>query len=178
MRTFGTSRCAHHRGRDLIGEGARSRRRQRTSSPPRPWSLRPLVARNAASAPACRAGWQEYFGTHDVSSRRPRSPRHFTITASPLAIADRYAGGNSRTRQDRADWRGLTRGPACDRGAGRAHGRGLPVGLRIIAPMWEDGTSIEFAACCQTWSEDSRLRPDFRSRCRWETKRAPRPIRC
>jgi amidase len=23
---------------------------------------------------------------------------------------------------------------------------GLPVGLQIIAPMWEDGTSIEFAA--------------------------------
>jgi amidase len=24
-------------------------------------------------------------------------------------------------------------------------GAGLPVGIQIIAPMWEDGTSIEFA---------------------------------
>jgi len=23
---------------------------------------------------------------------------------------------------------------------------GLPVGLQIVAPMWEDGTAIEFAA--------------------------------
>jgi amidase len=23
---------------------------------------------------------------------------------------------------------------------------GLPVGVQIVAPMWEDGTSIEFAA--------------------------------
>jgi amidase len=25
-------------------------------------------------------------------------------------------------------------------------GAGLPVGIQIVAPMWEDGTAIEFAA--------------------------------
>ena len=97
---------------------------------------------------ACRARWQQYFEAHDVflmpatvtaafphDHREPieartietgKGPRPY-VEAIPFWIAP-------------ASLAGL---PATVAPVGTA--AGLPVGMQIVAPMWEDATSIEFA---------------------------------
>jgi amidase len=99
---------------------------------------------------ACRARWQEYFETHDVFL----APTAFTA-AFPHDHSDPIGNRVIDTpegKQPYADrmpyWisaASLAGLPATVAPVGRTE-RGLPVGLQIIAPMWEDGTSIEFAA--------------------------------
>jgi len=99
---------------------------------------------------ACRARWQEYFETHDVflaptaftaafphDHSEPIGNRTIDTPAGKQPYADRMPYWISA-----ASLAGL---PATVAPVGRTE-RGLPVGLQIIAPMWEDGTSIEFAA--------------------------------
>ena len=81
---------------------------------------------------------------------RPPSPRHFpTIIASPSTIASSILPkGNGPTLHNMPYWISsatLAGLPATVAPVGRTEA-GLPVGIQIIAPMWEDGTSIEFAA--------------------------------
>ena len=109
------------------------------------------------------AGWRRHgtgspsgLGGRGISSAmmssycRRRSQRRFlTIMASRLSTASStHRKANARTARDMATWivpatvAGL---PATVAPIG-CTSAGLPVGIQIIAPMWEDDTSIEFAA--------------------------------
>ena len=98
----------------------------------------------------CRARWQRYFQTHDVfllpvtvtaafphDHREPIDTRVIETDAGsrPYVQAIPYWSAS-------ATLAGL---PATVAPIGHTTA-GLPVGIQIIAPMWEDGTSIEFAA--------------------------------
>jgi len=99
---------------------------------------------------SCRAMWQAYFETHDVFL----APTAFTAAfphdhSEPIGnrVVDTPEGKRPYVEQmpywiSAATLAGL---PATVAPVGRTDG-GLPVGIQIIAPMWEDGTSIEFAA--------------------------------
>jgi amidase len=97
----------------------------------------------------CRARWQQYFETHDVfllpvtvtaafphDHREPIDARVIETDAGtrPYVQAIPYWSAP-------ATLAGL---PATVAPIGRTQA-GLPVGIQIIAPMWEDGTSIELA---------------------------------
>ena len=97
----------------------------------------------------CRARWQKYFERHDVfllpvtvtaafphDHREPIDARVIETDAGtrPYVQAIPYWGAS-------ATLAGL---PATVAPIGRTKA-GLPVGIQIIAPMWEDGTSIELA---------------------------------
>jgi amidase len=97
-----------------------------------------------------RGRWEEYFEHHDVFLMPP------TITT---AIAHDHSepmdrrmiqtpGGPRRYIPDLAAWvsaASLAGLPATVAPIGRT-AEGLPVGVQIVGPMWEDGTPIEFAA--------------------------------
>jgi amidase len=96
-----------------------------------------------------RARWQKYFESHDVFLL----PTAFTAAfphdhSEPIdnRLVDTPEGKRPYAR-DMASWisfatvAGL---PATVAPVGRTRA-GLPVGIQIVAPMWEDGTSIEFA---------------------------------
>jgi amidase len=97
-----------------------------------------------------RSQWQKYFQSHDVFLM----PTTFTAAfphdhSMPLEkrMVDTPEGKRPYGR-DMASWIGLATVaglPATDAPVGLTRA-GLPVGLQIVAPMWEDGTSIEFAA--------------------------------
>ena len=99
---------------------------------------------------AFRAVWQEYFKSHDVFLL----PTTFTaafLHDHTLPIENRLVDTPEGKRpyvRDMASWisvatvAGL---PATVAPVGRT-AAGLPAGIQIVAPMWEDGTSIEFAA--------------------------------
>jgi amidase len=99
---------------------------------------------------SCRARWQEYFETHDAFL----APTAFTAAfrhdhSEPIdnRVVD-TPQGKQRYAERMPCWISaatLAGLPATVAPVGRTDG-GLPVGLQIIAPMWEDGTSIEFAA--------------------------------
>jgi amidase len=96
-----------------------------------------------------RAAWQAYFRTHDV---------FLLPTAPTVAFPHDHSEPSWERRIDTPDGKftsadfgywsvfatlpGL---PATVAPAGRTRS-GLPAGIQIIAPIWEDGTSIEFAA--------------------------------
>jgi amidase len=99
---------------------------------------------------AFRARWQDYFRGHDVFLL----PATFTAAfphdhSEPMdrRMVDTPEGKRPYIR-DMASWTTfatLAGVPATVAPVGRT-GAGLPVGIQILAPMWEDGTSIEFAA--------------------------------
>ncbi len=97
-----------------------------------------------------RAQWQQYFATHDVFLL----PTTFTSAfphdqSKPIEsrIVETPEGKRPYLR-DMATWisfatiAGL---PATVAPVGQT-GAGLPAGIQIVASMWEDATSIEFAA--------------------------------
>lgn len=99
---------------------------------------------------AFRALWQNYFESHDVFLLPTTFTAAFAHDQSwPIEnrVVDTPEGKRSYIR-DMAAWishatvAGL---PATVAPVGRTRA-GLPVGMQIVAPMWEDGTSIEFAA--------------------------------
>jgi amidase len=98
----------------------------------------------------CRAVWQQYFERHDVfllpttvTTAFPHDhgePMHNrTVTTSERTWT--YVQAIPYWMMP-ATLAGL---PATVAPIGRT-ASGLPVGIQIVAPMWEDGTSIEFAA--------------------------------
>lgn len=99
---------------------------------------------------AFRALWQKYFESHDVFLL----PTSFTAAfphdqSSPIEerVIDTPEGKRPYVR-DIGSWISfatLAGLPATVAPIGRT-GAGLPAGIQIVAPMWEDGTSIEFAA--------------------------------
>lgn len=97
-----------------------------------------------------RALWQKYFETHDVflmpTTFTAAFPHDHSEPMEQRVIAT--AEGNRSYAQDLPFWirfATLAGLPATVAPVGRTRA-GLPVGLQIIGPMWEDGTSIEFAA--------------------------------
>jgi len=98
---------------------------------------------------ACRARWQHYFEAHDVFLLP------VTVTAAfphdhrePIDARTIETGTGARPYVEAipfwiapASLAGL---PATVAPVGRT-AAGLPVGIQIVAPMWEDATSIEFA---------------------------------
>jgi amidase len=99
---------------------------------------------------AVRALWQKYFESHDVFLL----PTAFTA-AFPHDHSDpidkrviETPEGKRPYARDMAAWISfatLAGLPATIAPVGQTRA-GLPVGIQIIAPMWEDGTSIECAA--------------------------------
>jgi len=99
---------------------------------------------------AFRALWRKYFESHDVFLL----PTTFTAAfphdhSEPVdnRVVDTPEGKRPYAR-DMAFWISfatLAGLPATVAPVGRTRA-GLPAGIQIIAPMWEDGTSIEFAA--------------------------------
>jgi len=99
---------------------------------------------------AFRARWQDYFRTHDVfllpttvtaafphDRRQPVESRTIETGAGPRPYVEALPFWTVA-----ASLAGL---PATVAPVGFTRG-GLPVGLQIVAPMWEDATSIAFAA--------------------------------
>ena len=98
---------------------------------------------------ANRARWQQYFKTHDVFllpvTVIPAFPHDHSEPIDKRVI-DTGAGAQPYVQaipywMAPATLAGL---PATVAPIGRT-AAGLPVGIQIVAPMWEDGTSIEFA---------------------------------
>jgi len=96
-----------------------------------------------------RAAWQTYFQTHDVFLLPPACAAAFPHDHSRPQFERRITTSDGKwTQEDYNYWSvfasvaGL---PATVAPAGRTRD-GLPAGIQIVAPMWEDGTSIEFAA--------------------------------
>lgn len=96
-----------------------------------------------------RAAWQTYFETHDVFLLPAAATAAFPHDHSEPFWERRIDTPDGKmTGQDFNYWSvfasvaGL---PATVAPVGRTRS-GLPAGIQIIAPMWEDGTSIEFAA--------------------------------
>ena len=97
-----------------------------------------------------RARWQKYFESHDVFLM----PTTFTAAfphdhSEPIdkRILDTPEGKRPYVR-DIPSWislASLAGLPATVAPVGRTRA-GLPVGMQIVAPMWEDATAIEFAA--------------------------------
>jgi len=106
--------------------------------------------RETARRLAFRAAWQKYFESYDVFLL----PASFTAAfrhdhAEPMGkrVIDTREGPRPYIQEapywiSTASLAGL---PATVAPVGLTDA-GLPVGIQIVAPMWEDGTSIEFAA--------------------------------
>jgi amidase len=99
---------------------------------------------------AFRAVWQKYFESCDVfllpSSFTAAFPHDHSQPIEKRVV--KTAEGKRPYVQDRAYWistASLSGLPATVAPVGLTDD-GLPVGVQILAPMWEDGTSIEFAA--------------------------------
>jgi amidase len=98
---------------------------------------------------AFRATWQKYFESHDVFLL----PAGFSATfphdhSEPLWRRVIETPEGKRPYLDTPLWTyfaTLAGLPATVAPVGRTQA-GLPAGIQIVAPMWEDGTSIEFAA--------------------------------
>jgi amidase len=98
---------------------------------------------------AFRAMWQRYFEDHDVFLLPTAFTTAFPHDHSPIEkrMVDTPEGERPYVRK-MASWSifaSLAGLPATVAPVGLT-GSGLPAGIQIIAPMWEDGTSIEFAA--------------------------------
>ena len=96
-----------------------------------------------------RVMWQKYFETHDVFLM----PTAFTAAfphdhSQPMERRMIQTPEGARPYVNLGFWTcfaSLAGLPATVAPVGRTQA-GLPAGLQILAPMWEDGTSIEFAA--------------------------------
>jgi amidase len=99
---------------------------------------------------SCRAAWQAYFQSHDVFLLPPAFTAAFRHDHSE-PIGSRLVDTSHGRRpyaQDMPYWISpatLAGLPATVAPVGRT-AAGLPAGIQIVAPMWEDATSIEFAA--------------------------------
>ncbi len=96
-----------------------------------------------------RAIWQKYFESHDVfllpAGFNAAFPHDHT---QPLEQRVVHTPEGPRPYLNTALWTcfaTLAGLPATVAPIGRTKA-GLPIGLQIVAPLWEDGTSIEFAA--------------------------------
>jgi amidase len=98
----------------------------------------------------CRATWQRYFESHDVFLL----PSSFTAAfphdhSEPMGkrVIDTPEGVRPYV-QDAPYWISTPTlaGLPATVAPVELTDAGLPVGIQIVAPMWEDGTSIEFAA--------------------------------
>ena len=96
-----------------------------------------------------RAAWQTYFETHDVFLLPAAATAAFPHDHSEPLFLRRIETPDGRVNSDEFNYWSvfatLPGLPSTVAPVGRTRG-GLPVGIQIIAPMWEDGTSIEFAA--------------------------------
>jgi amidase len=98
---------------------------------------------------AVRALWQRYFESHDVFLLPTAFTAAFPHDHSE-PIDNRVVETPEATRpyaRDMGAWISpatLAGLPATVAPVGRTRA-GLPAGIQIVAPMWEDGTSIEFA---------------------------------
>jgi amidase len=99
---------------------------------------------------AFRAVWQKYFESFDVfllpSSFTAAFPHDHSQPIEKRVV--KTPEGKRPYVQNTAYWiwtASLSGLPATVAPVGLTDG-GLPVGVQILAPMWEDGTSIEFAA--------------------------------
>ena len=99
---------------------------------------------------AYRARWQKYFESHDVfllpTTIAPAFPHDHSEPMDNRFIET--PEGRRPYTQQIPFWIGyatLAGLPATVAPIGRTRS-GLPVGIQILAPMWEDATSIEFAA--------------------------------
>jgi amidase len=96
-----------------------------------------------------RAAWQTYFRTHDVFLLPAAATAAFPHDHSEPIFQRRIDTPDGKVNNDEFNYWSvfatLPGLPATVAPVGRTRG-GLPVGVQIIAPMWEDGTSIEFAA--------------------------------
>jgi amidase len=96
-----------------------------------------------------RAAWQGYFKTHDVFLLPAAATAAFPHDNSEPFWQRRIDTPDGKVNGDEFNYwnvfASLPGLPATVAPVGRTRG-GLPVGIQIIAPMWEDGTSIEFAA--------------------------------
>ena len=97
-----------------------------------------------------RALWQKYFDTHDVflmpTTFTAAFPHDHSEPMEKRVIAT--AEGQRSYAQELPFWirfATLAGLPATVAPVGRTR-VGLPVGMQIIGPMWEDATPIEFAA--------------------------------
>jgi amidase len=97
----------------------------------------------------CRAIWQKYFENHDVFL----CPAGFSAAfphdhSQPIEKRVVETAEGKRSYLNTPLWTifaTLSGLPATVAPVGRT-AAGLPAGMQIMAPMWEDGTSIEFAA--------------------------------
>jgi amidase len=93
--------------------------------------------------------WQKYFESHDIFLL----PTAFTAAfrhdhSEPIDKRVVATPEGQRPYANMAAWNSLATLaglPATVAPVGKTRA-GLPVGIQIIAPMWEDATSIEFAA--------------------------------
>ena len=112
-----------------------------------------------------RAVWQKYFEDHDVFLL----PAGFSAALAhdhSRPIEQRVVETPDGRRQylDTPLWTcfaTLAGLPATVAPVGRTDA-GLPVGIQIVAPMWEDGTSIEFAALLSEGLGGFTAPPGFR----------------
>jgi amidase len=96
-----------------------------------------------------RAVWQKYFERYDVFLLPTTFTAAFPHDQRPMEqrVVDTPEGKRPYAR-DMASWivfAGVAGLPATVAPVGRTRA-GLSVGIQIVDPMWEDGTSIEFAA--------------------------------
>ena len=98
---------------------------------------------------AFRAAWQAYFRTHDVFLLPAACTVAFAHDHNGFAFERRIETPDGKwTGDDFNYWNvfaSVSGLPATVAPIGLTRG-GLPAGIQIIAPMWEDGTAIEFAA--------------------------------
>jgi amidase len=111
-----------------------------------------------------RAGWQEYFQTHDLfllpASFVPAFP-HDTRPTNQRTLA---TSSGPRDYMDLLFWISFatfTGLPATVAPAGRTRG-GLPVGLQILGPYLEDATPIDFAGRLADVTGGFEAPPQFR----------------
>ena len=139
-----------------MNDDARERSRKRFENSPDDVMAAAAVApharwlRETRTRLAFRALWQKYFESHDVFLL----PTTFTAAfphdhSEPMdnRVVETPEGKRPYAR-DMGFWIScatLAGLPATVAPVGLTSG-GLPAGIQIIAPMWEDGTSIEFAA--------------------------------
>jgi len=113
---------------------------------------------------ALRAMWQKYFETHDVFL----SPAGFSAAfphdrSQPIERRVVKTPEGDRPYLSTSWWTmfaTLSGLPATVAPVGQTEAD-LPVGLQIIAPMWEDATAIEFAALLSDAIGGFRPPPEF-----------------
>ena len=96
-----------------------------------------------------RALWQRYFQSHDVFLMPPAATAAFPHNHTQSRPEWRIVTPDGQwTREDYGYWAvfaSITGLPATVAPAGKT-AAGLPAGIQIVGPMWEDGTPIQFAA--------------------------------